>query len=361
MFDPSQTSYKSILQSCLSRVDDRFDKREGSIIYDALAPACAQLAVFYSVLSGEMDRAFPDTATDVDLTNKAKERGIFRLPATYAVRKGIFAAGEKPAQVPLGSRFSGGDCNYVVTEKLTDGQYTLQCEEAGEQGNRYFGVLFPIDYIEGLSSAQIGDVLIPGEDEEVDETLRERYMQSLKSEAFGGNIADYREKVEKIPGVGNVKVFPVWNGGGTVKLVILSSEQTAPSAELIEQVQTEVDPEQNRGEGFGIAPIGHKVTVTGVEEKKIDVSMQLVLEEGKQFETVQESIEEAVEEYFAGLTAGWADTNGLVVRISQIESRILEVAGVLDIMNTRINSSTENLTLTPVQIPVVGEVTEYAG
>ena len=51
----------------------------------------------------------------------------------------------------------------------------------------------------------------------------------------------------------------------------------------------------------------------------------------------------------------------LVVRISQIESRILEVAGVLDIMNTRINASTENLTLTPVEIPVVGEVTEYAG
>jgi len=29
--------------------------------------------------------------------------------------------------------------------------------------------------------------------------------------------------------VGDVKVYPVWNGGGTVKLVIIDSEYNVPS------------------------------------------------------------------------------------------------------------------------------------
>ena len=57
-------------------------------------------------------------------------------------------------------------------------------------------------------------------------------------EAFGGNVADYREKVNAITGVGGVKVYPVWNGGGTVKLTIIASDFTAPSTELISKVQT---------------------------------------------------------------------------------------------------------------------------
>lgn len=35
------------------------DKREGSIIYDAIAPAAAELAILYSTLSTEMDRLSP--------------------------------------------------------------------------------------------------------------------------------------------------------------------------------------------------------------------------------------------------------------------------------------------------------------
>lgn len=80
-----------------------------------------------------MDRAFPDTAAGADLTNKAKERGIFRLDATQAVRKGIFTDAEGAAmEIPAGSRFSGGSVNYVAGERLADGAYRLTCETAGE-------------------------------------------------------------------------------------------------------------------------------------------------------------------------------------------------------------------------------------
>ena len=86
-----------------------------------------------------------------------------------------------------------------------------------------------MEYIQGLTTANLIEVLIPGEDVESDQSLRQRYYDSLFGLAFGGNIADYKQKVLKMQGVGAVKVYPVWQGGGTVKLVLLDSEYHAPS------------------------------------------------------------------------------------------------------------------------------------
>ena len=150
-------SYERIMARCLARVPATVDKREGSIIYDAIAPAAAELAILYSTLSTEMDRAFPDTAADVDLTNKAKERGVFRLSASAAVRKGVFKGAAGGMDIPIGSRFSGGTVNYRATKKESLGVYEMTCEDAGEIGNDYFGNLIPIDYIAGLTSAELAD------------------------------------------------------------------------------------------------------------------------------------------------------------------------------------------------------------
>lgn len=55
--------------------------------------------------------------------------------------------------------------------------------------------------------------------------------------------------------------------------------------------------------------------------------------------------ETAVQSYFAELSRAWADTDTLVIRVSQIETRILGVPGVIDITNTKINGSATNLSL----------------
>ena len=210
-------TFENIMDRCLSRVAASIDKREGSVVYDAIAPAAAELAIMYIELAYLLDRAFPDTEEGDDLTLKCQERSVFRTPATAAVRKGYFEDGDGEAMdVPIGSRYSGDALNYVVTEKIATGQFKLLCETAGAAGNQYQGNLFPIDYVEGLGAARLADILINGEDEESDADLLARYKESLESQAYGGNIADYRTKVELLQGVGAVKVFPVWNGGGTV-------------------------------------------------------------------------------------------------------------------------------------------------
>ena len=70
-------TFENIMDRCLSRVSASVDKREGSIVYDAIAPAAAELAIMYIELAYLLDRAFPDTETGDDLTKKCRERGVF--------------------------------------------------------------------------------------------------------------------------------------------------------------------------------------------------------------------------------------------------------------------------------------------
>lgn len=260
-------------------------------------------------------------------------------------------------EISLGTRFSLDDLNYSVTEKISSGQYKLECETAGAQANYNFGQLIPIDYVEGLEYAEITAILIPGEDEEATEDFRNRYFASLNNQAFGGNITDYKQKVNAISGVGGVKVYPTWNGGGTVKLVIVDSDYHVPSATLISTVQTAIDPTGNQGEGVGIAPIGHVVTVAGATSQTLNISSTFTLETGYTWEDVEASIENTINQYFAELNATWADNNNIIVRISQIETRVLELEGIIDIADTEINDTASNFVVNADSIAVLGTVT----
>lgn len=346
-------TFEEILKRALSRVPNDMDKREGSPIYLALAPACFELAEAYMQLETIRDMTYADTSIGDDLTRRCAERGVYRKDATYALRKGLFNI-----EVPIGSRFRLDETTYTVVRLLEGTAYELKCEQSGTIGNVYTGTLLPIEYIKNLTTAELTDILVPGEEVEADESLRKRYFESLESEAYGGNIADYKNKTKAIDGVGGVKVYPVWNGGGTVKLVIVDTEYNKPNPTLIEKVQTLIDPVQNQGEGRGIAPIGHVVTVEGVQETNITIASQITLQEGYEWEDVEEGIKKAIRDYFKELCKTWEEAGGLVIRISYIETRILGVTGVLDIQNTLLNEQGQNLVLEVNHIPVLGGITQ---
>lgn len=347
-------TYELILQRMIDRVlaqNPNIDTREGSIIYNALAPAAVELQNMYIQLDTILNESFADTQTRDYLIKRCAERGVIPEPATKAILKGEFNI-----DVPIGSRFSLDILNYRVIEKISNGVFKLECETFGTEGNQRFGTLIPIDYIEGLTSAELTELLILGEDEEETESLRERYFDSLESQSFGGNIADYKEKTKQLPGVGGVKVYPVWDGGGTVKLVIIDSTYNVPSSTLIDSVQTAVDPIQNQGKGVGFAPIGHVVTVEGVSATSIDISTNIIYQDGWTWADIEPYVHEAIDDYFHELASSWENESNLIVRISQIEIRILNVAGVLDIADTTINGLAQNFILGADSIPVRGEV-----
>lgn len=339
-------TFETLLQRCLDRVPNTIDKRQGSIIYDALAPCCVELAQMYIKLNNIYDLVFIDTAVGSALDALVKQNGITRKPATKAYRKGEFNM-----VIPVGSRFSDGTNSYIVTENLTGNDSELQCEQAGEVGNAYYGSLTPISYITGLTSAELTDIIDAGEDVETDTILRERYMDSVTAPQFGGNISDYQNKVKALIGVGGCKVIPIWDGGGTVKLIITSSTGGVPTPTLVSDVQAEVDPTGTQ-EGLGIAPIGHIVTVVGATGLDIAISATFTLQSGVIPADVQTSVNNAVDEYFEYLSNQWDSEESLVVRISQIETRLLAISGVIDVTGVTINAVASNLALESDEIPV---------
>ena len=146
--------------------------------------------------------------------------------------------------------------------------------------------------------------------------------------------------------------------GGTVKLVIIDSTFSVPSDTLVDTVQTAIDPTQNAGEGVGIAPIGHVVKVFPVGLETVNLAFSLYYQRGWSWEDVKPYVEEAVNGYFKELAQGWADQEeALIIRVSQLESRLLNVTGILDVANTKINGSAANYALPIDSIPQLGILT----
>ncbi|MNP02846.1 Baseplate J-like protein [compost metagenome] len=291
------------------------------------------------------------------MTRKAAEFGINRNTATTAVRRGVFfAANNALMDVPIGTRFSIADLTYTVSQRISAGTYRLTCESTGTIGNEQFGALLPIDYVANLVRAELTEVLVPGEDEETDEALRQRFLETVNEPAFGGNVEDYKNKINDIPGVGATKIYPAWSGGGTVKCTIIAADLGVPSTTLINDVQEYMDPLTFTGQGLGQAPIGHKVTIVGVTSTTINISTKLTLATDVTLEQVQQDIEDVINAYLLELRKDWADQMQIVVRIAQVDAKILSVLGVEDVADTTINTSATNLTLGSDQIPVFGAV-----
>ena len=211
------------------------------------------------------------------------------------------------------------------------------------------------EYIYGLKTANITEIAIYGENDEDTESLRSRYFGSFEEKAYGGNKKDYQDKTLAISGIGAVKVSPVWNGAGTVKLTILSSVFGKASNTLIENVQNIFDPNKN-GMGDGIAPIGHIVTVDTVTEVAVNINATITYDNGYNWATCREQINAAVEKYLLSLRKEWSDSTELVVRIAQIDAAMLSVQGVIDVTGTTVNSKAQNLTLTDFEIPILGVI-----
>ena len=234
MIDFSTAQYRAILDYMLSQIPDDYDKRDTSPIPTALSPAAYVFEGFFISLNMVQRQAFFQTATGSALDLLAPIASVTRKQATAAVRKGEFNM-----VIPLGSRFStinGADSiNFIALSALGSGHtYRLLAETPGTIGNDYTGPILPIDTIQGLTSARISDILTPGEETETDEELRIRIEESYNSRSFGGNVAQYKEEIEKLDGVGAVQVYPTWRGGGTV-LALLRYVERLPLPDIAAQ------------------------------------------------------------------------------------------------------------------------------
>ena len=191
MFNFSEgNSFDDILERCLARISDTLDKRQGSIIYDAIAPVCAELAQCYIALDVYADQTYLLNAVDDNLDNRVADYGLTRIQATKAQKIGEFTdVNDNPMTIDLNTRFSipneYGGYNYTVISELATGRYVLECETPGTVGNEYYGMILPLQYINNLGSANLTDIYIAGEDVEDDDRLRQRAITKLSETPFG--------------------------------------------------------------------------------------------------------------------------------------------------------------------------------
>lgn len=378
MIDFSKKTYTNILAAQLSRIADTIDKREGSMIQTALGPESWYLEGLYLDLDSVQKNAYAETAGGKFLDMLVAERGIERKTATYAIKKGVFNR-----TVPVGSRFSAltgdGYLTYLVVDFMeqteTEYAYKMKCETAGEIGNNYTGQLIAIDYVTGLTSAELTELLSAGTEDETDDSLRERYLATFDVASFGGNIASYRNAILAIDGVGAVQIYPAWQGGGTVLCSVLDGNLSPAGSELINAVQKTVCPPEDgntepSANGYGIAPIGAVVIIGTGTELVLDISLTVqFLATVQNGETAFKSlIEEKIESYLETVRQSWGAMlksqkieYAVTVYVSRIIYAILDISEIVNVTDVTINGSTsdvacvENSSLQ--QVPVLGTVT----
>lgn len=376
-------TFEKILNRCLA--NDRLvnvDKRVGSIIYDALAPVCLELAEAYVKMDILEEQTYLMTATGSNLDKRVYDYGITRTEATQALRIAEFKKYKTDSNgnyvkdddgnrilvdmdINSRTRFTIPEDSDVTFEYIgkTDGYNILQCEQTGTKGNEHLGTILPLTPVKDLIEAKIISTYKPAEDEETDSELRQRAIDALNYASFGGNIQDYIEKVNAIDGVGNTKVFPAWQYNGSVLLSIVDPTYNPITTEFINNLKEQIDPEENTGKGVGIAPIGHYVTITTPTKKTVDIKLTIEFVNTETIETIQEDVENKIEEYFTTIRESFGQDVNLTIYRARIIEKVLELESVINVTDVTLNNEMKDIVyvdeglINYQYLPYLGEVT----
>lgn len=364
-------NYDYWLDLMLDNVPNDIDKREGSIIYDAVAPAAMVSAQQSLSLANIIRETYIKTAQGEFLDYRAVEHGTSRYAATNIEVKAKFNDDDgNPVNVEVGDRFASiaeSPIFYTVIKSNGDGTAEMQAEESGTSANSYIGQILPVTPNDNLAWAEIIEITIPARDEENDDHLRARLLNSNSWVAYGGNVADYLDMTSKISDVGATQVYPTWDGAGTVKLVILNNDLMPASQTLVKKVKEEIDPEESTTQGYGLAPIDHRVTVVAPETFEVNIAVNVTVADSANIDTIKAHIKTSLEEFFKSLRKDWSIVNptvgrgySMIIYRSKILSRVMMIVGVANATMPRLNGKDEDLQLvfnnTTSQLPVLGEV-----
>lgn len=355
MISFDNTDYDSVLNRLLDDMASRYpdvDTRQSSLAYNAIVACATEIANLYSEQDTFAKETFAETATREGLVEKLHEIGLVAQDATYGEFEGEFNI-----PIEIGTRFNNDLYNYSVIELIKEPSgsdeyyhYKLLCDTAGTAPNNTFGNLTPIDYVQDLEWAQLTNVIKAGEDEEDTDAMRIRYFYAVNNSHTDGNVAQYKFWADEFEGVGRSKVFPCWDGVGTVKVSVISAAGRAVSSSLLAEFQEYLDPD-SKGLGEGQAPIGAKVTCTTATEQKVNVVATVKLAEGyTDVATIDTS--KVLTDFFSEIA--YVDSS---VNFMKLGALLMTVDGIKSVESLTLNGSSGNLALGDEVVPVLGTVT----
>lgn len=342
----SERTAEEILDDMLANVRNDVDKREGSVVYDMQSPTAQEIEMLGFELDAILENGFMDTAQAEYVDRRAAEVGLTRKPAVEATGS-VTITGEVGTPIPSGYEVYSEDATFATVGDFdigVDGTVvaTVQGVDAGSLGNINAGEIIGFADLDGVTGATNAVSFSGGVDEESDEDLKVRYNLKVQKPAVSGSAYHYQAWALEISGIGGARVIPVWNGPGTVKVILITTDGRAPSTEKVAEVAQYI--EANR-------PIGANVTVTAIEELPINVSAVLTIDNGLLVSDVIDAIKSALSSYLLD-----ALEDG-VIRYTQIAKTIANVGGVIDYTDLLVNDGTSNIDVVGNIGVVLGEVT----
>lgn len=339
---------EQILSRLLSDISDEFDKSVGSFFYDIDKPVAEIIALIYKKAEDILKNGFALTATGKYLDVKVAEQGITRKPSTASTVV-VTITGLPGSSVSVGDKVASDVLVFTSIENKIIGEsetvdVTVQCDMPGTVGNIPIGAInrFPVT-LPGLVSVTNPAPAEGGFDVESDDELRQRYFEKVSLPATSGSKYHYIMWAKEVSGVGDAKCIPLWNGNGTVKVIVIDANKGTASDELIAEVTEHI--EENR-------PIGAEVTVESASPKVIDISVSVVTASGIDIETAKTKVSESITKYLQ--KNAFSNT---YISYAQIGGCILACDEVSDYTNLLINGATDNVEISETEVPVLGGVT----
>jgi uncharacterized phage protein gp47/JayE len=351
------SSKEEIHSGMLSDIPNDYEKGVGSFVYDVTRAVAIKFETY--------DQKIEDTKSKLNLENlygnELAQRiyeltGITRKLATKASDY-VEIVGSPGAVITIGDKVASERVFYTTKEtKAIDlsGKVSVlvECDEYGTVGNVPANVIkyFPVT-IQGVVSVTNPNPFTDGYEAESDKELLTRYYERIQTPATSANKAHYKNWAKEIIGVGEAKVFPLWNGDNTVKVVIIDSNRQPAHADLVAAVQEYIDPGIS-GLGDGEAPIGAFCTVVSASGLVINISFTATKDPSFADPQILSRIEKNVGDYLKDIS--FKETQ---VSYARIGSLILSSDGILDYTNLIINGGTSNIVINNEEVPILGGIT----
>ncbi len=260
-----------------------------------LYAVAAQIYALYVQTDWVNRQCFPQTAQGEYLDKHAQLRGLERRAAVAAEGILRFETDQAPSTdltIPAGTVcMTAGLVRFETTQEAvlqageTMVETTAAAVEPGASGNVAAGTIRAMAVAPvGVSRCTNPDGFSGGLDEESDEELRERVLETFQRMPNGANAAFYEQSAMSFPQVAAAAVVSRPRGVGSVDVVV-STAAGVPDSELLEELQAYFEERRE---------IAVDVLVRAPEVQDVDVTVQIQTAANRDGETVRQAVEQAV-------------------------------------------------------------------
>ena len=337
----SDQTYEVIKNRTLENINLDIYKGEGSFLNNMVSGNNLELSKIYLELSKIHKMAFIQDTYNQFLDKRVNEFGVYRKLGTESNGEVEFI-GEKGTVINNGTVISYRDLLFVVIKDVTIGSEEgdnspVQALEVGKKYNLPTNCEFKlVDNISGVTKITNTRSFEGGTDIETDEELKERFYKIQRNQATSGNKAHYEEWALEVEGVYNAKIYPRWDGPGTVKVLIFGENNQAVDTEVIERCKEHIEEEM---------PIGPALTVLTPSVLDISISASIKLEAGYTLDFVKESFLESINSYLINVNKE--------IIYTKVSAILASIEGIHDFSNLLLNNKAENIVFEEDKVPSV--------